>query len=70
MKDNKEVAFLPLGIGVGLSLGVALGVATDNLALGLSLGVAIGAGLGVAFMGAARAKKPKEPGGKDDRSED
>jgi len=33
-------------------------------------GASDGAGLGVAFMGAARARKPKDPTGKDDRGED
>ncbi|RZJ02980.1 MAG: hypothetical protein EON89_13295 [Brevundimonas sp.] len=66
MKDNKDAAFLPIGIAMGLSMGVALGVATDNLALGLSLGVALGCGVGVALMGAARAKRQKDEGDKDD----
>lgn len=58
-KNNKEAAFLPIGIGAGTAIGVALGTAMDNLALGIALGVAIGSGLGVAMMGAANATKGK-----------
>ena len=54
MSDNKNAAFLPLGMGVGIAIGVALGTALDNLALGLALGVAIGAGVG--------ARQPEKEG--------
>lgn len=57
MSDNKNAAFLPLGIGVGLAIGVALGMALDNLALGLALGVAIGSGVGVVGMASGKPKK-------------
>lgn len=55
-RSNKNVAFMPIGMGVGIALGTAFGVATDNLALGLGVGVALGAGFGAVMM-AANAKK-------------
>ncbi len=47
--ENKQAAYLSMGIALGISLGAAFGVIMDNLALGIGMGLAIGVGLGSAL---------------------
>ncbi len=60
MKQNKGVAFMPIGMSMGIAIGTAVGVATDNLALWLPIGIAIGSGFGVTLMSAVNAKAKKD----------
>ena len=60
---NRNVAFMPIGMGVGIAVGTAIGIATDNLALGLGVGVALGAGFGASMMMARNKKDERRSGG-------